>query len=231
MKHWCLQFVFNWIQQLFKWYKYQDHRQIFNQCMVKEYQIIGLSTYIFLDLEANSKTNSKTKVGPKGIIEITNECHSFNMQFEKILMHVMNNWVMTIMNCLILIPEQWYHFLRSRMILLTNDKKKQKIRKVQPISTNNVVWSTERIYNLQVLFKKSEYPIDLLGIFFSEKRREIGKMVFQINEKIAAVINIALRNNCMLIIPHATSCGGYNVFDPSVSQSVSHSVRQSCFSC
>ena len=30
-----------------------------------------------------------------------------------------------------------------------------------------------------------------------------------------------------LIIPHATSCGGYNVFDPSVSQSV----RQSCFSC
>ena len=26
------------------------------------------------------------------------------------------------------------------------------------------------------------------------------------------------------IIPHATSCGGYNVFDPSVSQSVSQSV-------
>ena len=25
----------------------------------------------------------------------------------------------------------------------------------------------------------------------------------------------------LLIIPHATSCGGYNVFDPSVSQSVS----------
>lgn len=63
----------------------------FNQCMVKEYEIIGLSTYIFLDLEANSKTNSKTKVGPKGILEITNECHSFNMQFEKIFMHVMNN--------------------------------------------------------------------------------------------------------------------------------------------
>lgn len=59
--------------------------------MVKEYEIIGLSTYIFLDLEANSKTNSKTKVGPKGILEITNECHSFNMQFEKIFMHVMNN--------------------------------------------------------------------------------------------------------------------------------------------
>ena len=31
----------------------------------------------------------------------------------------------------------------------------------------------------------------------------------------------------IFIIPHATSCGGYNVFDPSVSQSV----RQSCFSC
>ena len=30
-----------------------------------------------------------------------------------------------------------------------------------------------------------------------------------------------------IIIPHATSCGGYNVFDLSVSQSV----RQSCFSC
>ena len=34
-----------------------------------------------------------------------------------------------------------------------------------------------------------------------------------------------------LIIPPATSCRGYNVFDPSVSQSVSQSVRQSCFSC
>ena len=32
-----------------------------------------------------------------------------------------------------------------------------------------------------------------------------------------------------LIIPHATSCGGYNVFYPSVSQSVSPSVL--CFSC
>ena len=30
-----------------------------------------------------------------------------------------------------------------------------------------------------------------------------------------------------LIAPHATSCGGYNAFD----QSVSQSVRQSCFSC
>ena len=29
---------------------------------------------------------------------------------------------------------------------------------------------------------------------------------------------------CNFIIPHATSCGGYNVFDPSVSQSVSQSV-------
>ena len=29
--------------------------------------------------------------------------------------------------------------------------------------------------------------------------------------------------NCVFI-PHATSCGGYNVFDPSVSQSVSQSV-------
>ena len=27
-----------------------------------------------------------------------------------------------------------------------------------------------------------------------------------------------------IFIPHATSCGGYNVFDPSVSQSVSQSV-------
>ena len=34
-----------------------------------------------------------------------------------------------------------------------------------------------------------------------------------------------------VIIPHATSCGGYNVFDPSVSQSVCQSVRQSCFTC
>lgn len=59
--------------------------------MLKEYEIIGLSTYIFLDLAANSKTNSKTKVGPKGILEIINECHSCNMQFEKIFMHVMNN--------------------------------------------------------------------------------------------------------------------------------------------
>ena len=32
-------------------------------------------------------------------------------------------------------------------------------------------------------------------------------------------------------IPRATSCGGYNVFDPSVSLSVSQSVCQSCFSC
>ena len=30
-----------------------------------------------------------------------------------------------------------------------------------------------------------------------------------------------------VIIPHATSCGGYNVFDPSVSQSVSQSVSPS----
>ena len=28
-------------------------------------------------------------------------------------------------------------------------------------------------------------------------------------------------NCCLVIIPHAKSCGGYNVFDPSVSQSVS----------
>ena len=34
-----------------------------------------------------------------------------------------------------------------------------------------------------------------------------------------------------IIIPHTTSCGGYNVFDPSVSQSVSQSVHQPCFSC
>ena len=34
-----------------------------------------------------------------------------------------------------------------------------------------------------------------------------------------------------VIIPHATSCGGYNVFDLSVSQSVCQSVCQSCFSC
>ena len=39
------------------------------------------------------------------------------------------------------------------------------------------------------------------------------------------------KNLPIIIIPHATSCGGYNVFDPSVSQSVSQSVRQSCFSC
>ena len=31
----------------------------------------------------------------------------------------------------------------------------------------------------------------------------------------------------VIIIPHATRCGGYYVFDPSISQSVS----QSCFSC
>ena len=30
--------------------------------------------------------------------------------------------------------------------------------------------------------------------------------------------------SCGGFIPHATSCGGYNVFDPSVSQSVSQSV-------
>ena len=29
------------------------------------------------------------------------------------------------------------------------------------------------------------------------------------------------------VIPHATSCEGYNVFDPSVSQSVCQSVSQS----
>ena len=34
-----------------------------------------------------------------------------------------------------------------------------------------------------------------------------------------------------VIIPHATSCTGYTVFDPSVSQSVCQSVSQSCFSC
>ena len=33
-----------------------------------------------------------------------------------------------------------------------------------------------------------------------------------------------------LVIPQATSCGGYNVFDPFVSQSVSQSVSP-CFSC
>ena len=43
------------------------------------------------------------------------------------------------------------------------------------------------------------------------------------------IINLSM--NCMIFKPHATSCGGYNVFDPSVSQSVSQSVRQSCFSC
>ena len=32
-----------------------------------------------------------------------------------------------------------------------------------------------------------------------------------------------------IFIPHTTSWGGYNVFDPLVSQSVSQSVRQSCF--
>ena len=31
-----------------------------------------------------------------------------------------------------------------------------------------------------------------------------------------------------IFIPHATSCGGYNVFDPSVSQSVSPSVLFFC---
>ena len=31
-------------------------------------------------------------------------------------------------------------------------------------------------------------------------------------------------NHVLLFIPHATSCGEYNVFDPSVSQSVSQSV-------
>ena len=39
-------------------------------------------------------------------------------------------------------------------------------------------------------------------------------------------IDVVTCSICILefIIPHATSCGGYNVFDPSVSQSVSQSV-------
>ena len=49
------------------------------------------------------------------------------------------------------------------------------------------------------------------------------------------VIRCLVKKRYILVIPHATSCGGYNVFDPSVSQSVSESVsqsvRQSCFSC
>ena len=44
-------------------------------------------------------------------------------------------------------------------------------------------------------------------------------------------LHVTCLNGIRFIIPHATSCGGYNVFDPSVSQSVRQSVRQSCFSC
>ena len=36
-------------------------------------------------------------------------------------------------------------------------------------------------------------------------------------------------NSFLLIIPHTSSCRGYNVFDPSISKSVSPSVRQSWF--
>ena len=39
--------------------------------------------------------------------------------------------------------------------------------------------------------------------------------------------NRASLEDMILSIPHTTSCGGYNVFDPSVSQSVSLSVSQS----
>ena len=35
---------------------------------------------------------------------------------------------------------------------------------------------------------------------------------------------IIVQGTKQIFIPHATSCGGYNVFDPSVSQSVSPSV-------
>ena len=40
------------------------------------------------------------------------------------------------------------------------------------------------------------------------------------------------KRGCLsFLYPHATSCGGYNVFYPSVSQSVCQSVSQFSFSC
>ena len=51
--------------------------------------------------------------------------------------------------------------------------------------------------------------------------------VHQMTTYVTYCLTIEIYTGQTFIIPHATSCGGYNVFDPSVSQSVSQSVRQS----
>ena len=70
-------------------------------------------------------------------------------------------------------------------------------------------------------------------LWFKERtERQTASQFGKVCKRKKAVNKVFLKD---IFIPHATSCGRFNVFDPSVSQSVglsvSHSFSQSCFSC
>ena len=67
-------------------------------------------------------------------------------------------------------------------------------------------------------------------IWHSSLKNNMVSICFLINCQIAvtfSIVSLSFILHLYIIIPHATSCGGYNVFDPSVSQSVSQSVSPS----